>query len=168
MPVDGPEFGELVADLQEHANRLPGTELAARCDHVRMQVDLQPELWVRDTAVAVTYFERAFGAVVEHRVGGPTDPDGVVQLSVGGAHFWLSGTSTSMGRLEAAAIGGATARFLLVVDDPRSVAEAAVTAGGALKSPVDEEHGWLVGRVVDPFGHEWEIGRPLGAWPPRA
>jgi hypothetical protein len=24
-----------------------------------------------------------------------------------------------------------------------------------------------VGRVVDPFGHEWEIGRPLGDWPPR-
>jgi PhnB protein len=132
----------------------------------RMQVDLQPELWVRDTAAAVTYFERAFGAVVEHRVGGPADPDGVVQLSVGGARFWLAGTSTSMGRLDAAAVGGATARFLLVVDDPRSVAEAAVTAGGTLSSPVDEEHGWLVGRVVDPFGHEWEIGRPLGAWPP--
>jgi hypothetical protein len=25
-----------------------------------------------------------------------------------------------------------------------------------------------VGRVVDPFGHEWEIGRPLGDWPPSA
>jgi hypothetical protein len=22
------------------------------------------------------------------------------------------------------------------------------------------------GRIVDPFGHEWEIGQPLGAWPP--
>jgi PhnB protein len=20
--------------------------------------------------------------------------------------------------------------------------------------------------VLDPFGHEWEIGRPLGPWPP--
>jgi PhnB protein len=31
---------------------------------------------------------------------------------------------------------------------------------------VTEEHGWQLGSVVDPFGHEWEIGRPLGAWPP--
>lgn len=121
---------------------------------------------MRDTAAATAYFERAFGAVIEHRVGGPHDPDGVVQLSVGGARFWVAGTSGPMGRLDAAAIGGATARFLLVVDDPRSVADAAVAAGGALRSPVDEEHGWLVGRVVDPFGHEWEIGRPLGGWPP--
>ena len=27
------------------------------------------------------------------------------------------------------------------------------------------EHGWRVGRIVDPYGHEWEIGRPVGAWP---
>jgi PhnB protein len=133
-----------------------------------MPTDLQPQLWVRDTAAAVTYFERAFGAVVEHRVGGPNDPDGVAQLSVGGARFWVSGTSEAMGRLDAAALGAATARFLLVVDDPVSVADAAVAAGGKLASPVDEEHGWLVGRVVDPFGHEWEIGRPLAAWPPSA
>ena len=34
------------------------------------------------------------------------------------------------------------------------------------KSPVADEHGWRLGRIVDPFGHEWEIGRPLGVWPP--
>ena len=31
---------------------------------------------------------------------------------------------------------------------------------------VGEQHGWLLGRVVDPFGHHWEVGRPLGPWPP--
>jgi PhnB protein len=31
---------------------------------------------------------------------------------------------------------------------------------------VGDEHGWRIGRVVDPFGHEWEIGSPLGPWPP--
>jgi PhnB protein len=25
----------------------------------------------------------------------------------------------------------------------------------------DQEYGWRVGRVVDPFGHHWEIGKPL-------
>ena len=33
---------------------------------------------------------------------------------------------------------------------------------------VAEEHGWLLGRIADPYGHHWEIGRPLGAWPPPA
>ena len=30
----------------------------------------------------------------------------------------------------------------------------------------DEVYGWLLGRVVDPFGQHREIGRPLGPWPP--
>jgi PhnB protein len=25
----------------------------------------------------------------------------------------------------------------------------------------DKEYGWRVGRIVDPFGHHWEIGKPL-------
>jgi hypothetical protein len=29
-----------------------------------------------------------------------------------------------------------------------------------------DELGWRVGRMIDPFGHEWEIGKPVVAWPP--
>jgi PhnB protein len=122
---------------------------------------IQPELWVRDTAAAVDYYQRAFGAAVQHRAGAPDDPDGVVQLSIGEARFWVTGTSEELGRHDAAQLGGGTARFLLVVEDPEAVAIAAVAAGARRTSPVAEEHGWLVGRIVDPFGHEWEIGRPL-------
>jgi PhnB protein len=130
-----------------------------------MPVELQPELWVRDTAAAVAYYQQAFGARVEHRAGAIADPDGVLQLSIHGARFWVSGCAPSMGRLDPAALAGATARFLLVVEDPREVVRSAVDAGGRAASAVAEEHGWLVGRVVDPFGHEWEIGRPMGEWP---
>jgi PhnB protein len=42
----------------------------------------------------------------------------------------------------------------------------AVAAGATSKSPVAEEHGWRVGRVIDPLGHEWEVGKPIIAWPP--
>jgi PhnB protein len=55
---------------------------------------------------------------------------------------------------------------LLVVDDPDAVHARAVAAGGRDKSPVAEEHGWRVGSLIDPFGHEWEIAKPLTAWPP--
>jgi PhnB protein len=33
---------------------------------------------------------------------------------------------------------------------------------------VSNEHGWRLGRIVDPFGHEWEIGVPLETWPPNS
>ena len=126
---------------------------------------IQPELWVDAPSEAVTFYEVAFGATVLHRVG--EGDDIVAQLAVGDAAFWVAGTSASMGRLSPRAIGGATARTLLVVDDPENVVRQAVVAGATESSPVANEHGWRLGRIVDPFGHEWEIGVPLGAWPPR-
>jgi PhnB protein len=42
----------------------------------------------------------------------------------------------------------------------------AEAAGATITAPVADEHGWRLGRIVDPFGHEWEIGHPLGTWPP--
>lgn len=67
-----------------------------------------------------------------------------------------------MKRLSPRAIDGATSRTLLVVEDPESVVRQAVAAGATESSPVSNEHSWLLGRIIDPFGHEWEIGVPLG------
>src|SRR5882724_6044676 len=119
------------------------------------QAEIQPELWVADGAAAIAFYERALGAVVEHRVG--DDSDVVAQLSVAGARFWIATASERMGRFSPVAIGGATGRLLLVVDDPESLFSAAVAAGAKETSPVADEHGWRVGRFVDPFGHEWEV-----------
>ena len=125
---------------------------------------IQPELWVETPGEAVAFYEAAFGATVLHRVG---DGDDIVaQLVVGEAAFWVAATSATMKRLSPHAIGGATSRTLLVVEDADSVLRQAVAAGARETSPVSNEHGWRLGRIVDPFGHEWEIGAPLGAWPP--
>ena len=130
------------------------------------RADIQPELWVSDGAAAVAFYERAFGAIVEHRVDGPEDSDVIAQLSVAGARFWVSTASEDLHRFSPKVIGGATGRMLLVVDDPESLLSAAIEAGATQKSPVGEEHGWRLGRFEDPFGHEWEVGKPLGSWPP--
>jgi PhnB protein len=130
------------------------------------EAQIQPELWVSDGPAAVAFYERAFGAVVEHRVAGPGDRDIVAQLAVAGARFWVSNASEELQRFSPDAIGGGTCRMLLVVEDPESVLAAATAAGAAQTSPVGDEHGWRLGRFTDPFGHEWEIGHPLGAWPP--
>jgi len=73
-----------------------------------------------------------------------------------------------MKRFSPLAIGGTTGRTLLVVDDPEALLSQAVAAGASETASVKDEHGWRLGRIIDPFGHEWEIGRPLGAWPPNA
>jgi PhnB protein len=126
--------------------------------------DIQPELWVDHASAAVEFYETAFGATVLHRVG--QGDDIVVQLAVGDAAFWLSAAAPEMGRLSPQSGGGSTGRTLLVVDDPDSVLRRAVDGGAREIAAVSDEHGWRLGRIVDPFGHEWEIGRPLGDWPP--
>jgi PhnB protein len=127
-------------------------------------ISIQPELWVDRPRAAISFYEAAFGAVVLHEVG---DGDDIVaQLGVGDAAFWVASSSASMRRLTPHAADGTTSRTLLVVEDPDRVQCQAVAAGASETSPVGDEHGWRLGRIVDPFGHEWEIGAPLGAWPP--
>jgi len=126
---------------------------------------IQPQLWTDRAGAAVEFYREAFGATVLHLVG--EGDEIVAQLAIGSdAVFWVAGADASMGRVDPAAISGATGRLLLVVEHPEEVLRRAVTAGATEHSAVQDEHGWRLGRVVDPFGHEWEIGHPLGSWPP--
>ena len=125
---------------------------------------IQPELWIEHASQAVTFYTTAFGARILHRVG--EGDDIVAQLAVGEAAFWVTAADRDRGRLSPQAIGGTTSRTLLVTDDPDAVLRRAVEAGATQTSAVGEEHGWRLGRIIDPFGHEWEIGTPIGSWPP--
>lgn len=125
---------------------------------------IQPQLWVDRGATAVAFYCSAFGATVLHLVG--EGEEVVAQLDVDGAAFWVATTGSVPGRLVPRAAGGATGRVLLVMDDPDAASAAALAAGATEVSPVADEHGWRIGRVLDPFGHEWEIGRPVATWPP--
>ena len=127
---------------------------------------IQPELWVDRPATAVAFYAAAFAARVLHQVG--EGEDIVAQLAVGDAAFWVSAGGADGPRFSPAAIGGATGRTLLVAEDPDAMFARAVAAGATAVSEVADEHGWRLGRILDPFGHEWEIGRPLVPWPPAA
>ena len=131
---------------------------------MRGMTSVQPELWVERPREALAFYAAAFGAIVVHCVG---DGDDIVaQLKVGDAAFWVAPISPELKRLSPRTTGGATSRTLLVVHDPDAVFREAVSAGADELSPVADEHGWRLGRIIDPFGHEWEIGSPSGPWPP--
>ena len=126
-----------------------------------------PQLAVRRGRAAIEFYNAAFGAVEDYRIGGTSDHEDVVaQLSVGNASFWVSDESPPHGNFSPESIGGATARMLLIVEDPEALMARAIEAGATEIHPLVEEHGWRLGRVADPFGHHWEIGKPLIAWPP--
>jgi PhnB protein len=113
---------------------------------------IQPELWVDRAGAAVAFYKAAFGATVIHCVG---DGDDIVaQLKVGDAAFWVSAASASMKRFSPDVIGGTTSRTLLVAEDPEQVIAPATAVGATEAAAVSDQHGWRLGRIVDPFGHE--------------
>ena len=120
---------------------------------------IAPWLCVRGGARAVEFYKSAFGAKELFRMG--DDESVVARLSVGGAEFWLSDESPEHHNFSPESLGGITVRIILTVADPDSVFSRAIGAGAKEVYPVGEEHGWRIGRVVDPFGHHWEIGHPL-------
>jgi PhnB protein len=120
---------------------------------------IAPWLCVRGGARAVEFYKAAFGAVELFRMG---DGDSVVaRLSIEAAEFWLSDESPEHHNYSPESLGGITIRIILTVPDADAVFARAVKAGAKEVYPVTEEHEWRIGRVVDPFGHHWEIGRPL-------
>jgi PhnB protein len=131
------------------------------------QPSLQSQLSVRNGRAAVDFYQAAFGAVEVYRFGGTDDHQEVVaQLAVGDSMFWVEDESPPHGNFSPASVGGATSRTLLIVADPVAVFARAVAAGATGIGAVGEEHGWLLGRIDDPFGHRWEIARPIADWPP--
>jgi PhnB protein len=126
-----------------------------------------PQLSVRRGRAAVEFYKAAFGAQEVYRVGGDDENEAVVsQLTVGEASFWVADESPEHGNFSPESVGGGTVRMALIVDDPDAVVRRAIEAGATAVHPVAEEHGWRLGRIADPFGHHWEVGRPLGEWPP--
>jgi PhnB protein len=102
-----------------------------------MPPQISPMLAVSDGNAAIEFYQAAFGATVLWRLesGGHVSPE---------------------------SLGGSTARMIMIVNDPDAAFQQAVAAGATVVWPVeDQPYGWRVGRIVDPFGHHWEIGKPL-------
>lgn len=116
-------------------------------------------LSVRNWDRAMDFYKAAFGARELYRVPG----GGVGQLAVAGAEFWVAEESPPHLNFSPESIGGCSVRMLLMVEDPTAMFAQAVAAGATAVVPVADAHGWRIGRIVDPFGHHWEIARPANA-----
>jgi PhnB protein len=121
---------------------------------------IAPMLSVRNGARAVEFYKAAFAAREVFRID---DPNGAVvaRLAVDSAEFWLADESPQHLNYSPETLGGGTVRMVMIVSDPDGAFSRAVTAGATVIQPVSNNHGWRLGRVVDPFGHHWEIGKPL-------
>jgi PhnB protein len=124
-----------------------------------MSVSIAPMLSVRRGVKAIEFYQAAFGAEVVFRIDGDNESV-VAQLSMAGAAFWVADESPEHGNFSPETLGGGTVRMVMVVENPDAAFDRAVAAGATVVVPVANQYGWRLGRVVDPFGHHWEIGKP--------
>jgi PhnB protein len=117
---------------------------------------IAPWIAVGNAQRALDFYTAAFGAVERERLEGDDGDVVVAELAIGEATFWIQDEPGS-----SPPPGGGPVRMILTVDDPRSVYAQALAAGATEIGPVEEGHGWLIGRLADPFGHHWEVGRRL-------
>jgi PhnB protein len=117
-------------------------------------------LSVRNGARAIEFYKAAFGAFELFRIDAESGAV-VAQLSVEGAEFWVADESPEHLNFSPESLGGGSVRMVMTVNDPDAAFQRAVTAGATVVVPVNNQYGWRLGRVVDPFGHHWEIGKPL-------
>jgi PhnB protein len=120
---------------------------------------IAPMLSVRQGAKAVDFYQAAFGAAVVFRIDAP-DGAVVAQLSANGAEFWVADESPENANFSPESLGGGTVRMVMTVEDPDAAFARAIDAGAKEVWPVADQYGWRLGRVADPFGHHWEIGKP--------
>ncbi|RFZ94538.1 VOC family protein [Mucilaginibacter conchicola] len=119
-----------------------------------------PTLTVSNALAAIDFYVRAFGAEVLN--SSTFDGHTVAIMVVEGAQFIVADESPSYGNIAPERLLGVSVRIGLMVVDPDAIAKRAIDAGIITVYPVaDQSYGYRLGHFIDPFGHHWEIGRPL-------
>jgi PhnB protein len=126
-----------------------------------IRTSITPMLTVNDGRSAIDFYKKAFGATEKGRI----DFEGKIiftEINFGGVAFYLSDESVETGNISPAKALGTTVRLELTVPDPDAIVKQAVACGAKVIFPVaDHDYGYRQGRIEDPFGHQWVIGRPL-------
>jgi PhnB protein len=125
------------------------------------QTAIIPTLSVNNGAAAIAFYKNAFEAIELMCI---TAADGaiVAEMSIDGARFFLADESPERGSFSPEKLAGISMRMGLFVADPDAVAAKAIAAGATEIYPVaDQDYGYRLGHIKDPFGHHWEICRPL-------
>jgi len=125
------------------------------------RVEMTPFLTVKDARGIVEFYKKAFGAIELSRQSTPAGQF-IIEMSIDGQRFYAVDENPPAFNVSPTTLGGTSVRMSLIVEDPDAVADRAVAAGAKVVFPMaDQPYGMRQGRIADPAGHHWLIGKPL-------
>lgn len=119
-------------------------------------------LCVNDSAAAIDFYARAFGATEIFRLVEPSGRIGHAELQLGPVVLMICDPFPEYGMNPPQAGTQPPMRIHLHVDDADAMIARAIAAGARPLGEVsDAFYGERSGRVIDPFGHIWLIGHSI-------
>lgn len=117
-----------------------------------------PYMICKNTAEAIDFYKRAFGAVEVMRMAGPDGRIGHAEIKIGDSHIMLADEHPEISAYSPQHYGGTPVSVLLYVENADATVNEAVAAGAKIERPLEDEfYGDRAGTIVDPFGHQWYI-----------
>ena len=119
-----------------------------------------PHLIFENSAQAIDWYKKAFGAEEKSRAVGPDGKIMHADLQIGNSRLMLN--DTMGGARSAKTFGGSPVGFWIYVDNcdalfARAVAAGAQVAPGPMGQLADQFWGDRTGTINDPFGYQWTI-----------
>ncbi len=117
-----------------------------------------PQLFIKPGVTDISFYEKAFGALVLLRLENDDKSIHVAELSIDGALFHIHEDKPAAGKFSPESVNGITTLIGLFVADVDTVMNKAIEAGAMVVSPAQSyDYGYRQGEVKDPFGHVWMI-----------
>lgn len=120
---------------------------------------IQPYLIFKNTAEAISFYVKAFGATERLRMNGPDGRIGHAEIQIGDSCMMMADENPATGVTSIQHYGGSPVSFAVYIEDCDAVYAQAIAAGAAsLYQPTDKPYGDRMGGVKDPFGFHWHLG----------
>ena len=129
--------------------------------------ELYAYLRVSDSARALDFYAKAFGAIEKFRLTEPSGRIGHMELDFNGTTLMISDEFPEFGMHGPQPGDSSPVSLHLHVDNADTLVLRALDAGATLQMAcTDQFYGERTGVVIDPFGHRWMIGHQIAKLTP--
>lgn len=118
-----------------------------------------PYMALRDTAAAIEFYRRAFGAELVMKLDMPDGKIAHAEMRIGDSIIMMSEENEEWGNKSPQSLGGSPMFLMIYVPDVDAAFTKALSAGATQVRPVEDQfYGDRTGMLKDPYGYQWTLG----------